>query len=161
MKKPLLLATCLLACATAQCAVSGAFVEMGMKEAKVLELKGPPEKTTMLKVREGSADEPPKIYEWSDIKVIIRNGRVSNMFPVDPRVRQELAAEERRRVEAQRATAETVRRRRLGALEAELRRMEALLTPAPDRPATSEAEKASLRLKIAKVKQEIEALPKP
>ena len=144
-------------------ALSGAAapkIELGMKEAKLLKLMGPPEEKITIPNPTG---DPVIMYAWADIRVMVKDGRVDRTRPVDPRKkeqRQQREAEEKRLQEEKREAAGIVKQRRIAALENEIRRMESLLAPAPDRAATSEDEKILLRSGIEKARQEIEKLRK-
>ncbi len=153
--KKLRLLLAFLVSSTALFAASTAKIEPGMKEAKLLKLMGPPDKKVVFPAPRDS-DRTRIVYTWGDLRVMVVDGEVDSIKPVDPKVQ----AEEKRREEEKRVAAEIVKKRRIAALENEIRRMEALLAPVADQAAVSDEEKASLRLNIEKAKGEIEALRK-
>lgn len=156
--KKLRLFVALLITVTALFGAAAPKIEPGMKEAELLKLMGPPDKKVVFP---GRGDVGTRIvYTWADLNVMVLDGEVDSTKAVDPKIRQQRDVEEKRREEEKRVAAEIVKKRRIAALENEIRRMEALLAPATDRAVVSVEEKAALRLSIEKAKSEIEALRK-
>lgn len=154
MKKLRLMVTSLVF-TTALLAAAAPKIEPGMKEAKLLKLMGPPDKKVVFPSK-GDSDRARIIYTWADLRVMVVDGEVDSTKPVDPKTKEE----EKRREEEKRVAADIVKKRRIAALENDVRRMEALLMPAADRGTVSEEEKASLRLSIERARGEIEVLLK-